>query len=71
MAGFCRLALEWPRLEIETSARRWREHSAYGTVAMPRMYFSQRYAMYPSSVDGAGKVSRSAAAAALGRLAIA
>jgi hypothetical protein len=70
MAVLCRLALESPRLEIETSAHRWSEISAYCTVVTPRMSFSWPYTLSTPLPKGAGKVSRSAAATAMFWLAL-
>jgi hypothetical protein len=60
MAVFYWLALERPGLE--TSARHWMELSVCCAVVMSRMSFSWRYTLSTPSVEGVGKVFRSAAA---------
>jgi hypothetical protein len=67
----CRLDLERPRLKTETSARPWSELSTCYVVAMPRMPFSWWYTLSTPSVEDAGSVSKSAAAVATLRLALA
>jgi hypothetical protein len=63
MAAFYQPAIERPELKIETSAQRWREHFACCVVMMSRMSFSWWYTLSTPSAEGAGKVSRSVAAA--------
>jgi hypothetical protein len=60
----CRLALERPGLEMETSARRWSEPSACCSAATPRMFFVCWYTILTPSVEGTGRVSKIAAVAA-------
>jgi hypothetical protein len=69
--AFCQLALEGPVVETESSARRWRQLSACGAVAMMRMSLSWRYTLFALSMEDVVKVTRSAAAAAKFRLALA
>jgi hypothetical protein len=54
MAAFCRLALQRPRLKIETSAQRWREITVCCAAVMSMMSFSWWYTMSTSSAEGAG-----------------
>jgi hypothetical protein len=59
-----RLALEWPGLEVETSASHGSELFAFCVVAMPRMSFSWRYTLYTPLTRGMSRVSKSAATVA-------
>jgi hypothetical protein len=61
VVAFCQLALELPRLEMETSTRHWRELSTYCATAMLRLSFSWLYTLFTQSAEGVGKVYRSAA----------
>jgi hypothetical protein len=71
IAVFYQLALERPGVKTETSAQRWRELSTCYAEAMPRMSFCWWYTLSTPSVEGVGKVSRSAATAATFYLALA
>jgi hypothetical protein len=65
MVAFCRLALDRPRLEIKTSARCWREFSSCYVAAMSRMSFTWWYTLSTLAMEGASKVYRSTATAAM------
>jgi hypothetical protein len=56
----CRLALERPGLETETSAHRWSELSTCCLAATPRMPFSYWYTLPTLSVEGADRVTKRA-----------
>jgi hypothetical protein len=58
------LALEWLGLETEASTHLWSELSSCCSVAIPWMSFNCWYNFLALSVEGAGRVSKSAAAAA-------
>jgi hypothetical protein len=58
----CRLALEQPRLETETSARRWSELFSCYSAATARMFFICWYTLLTPSVEGVGRVSKSVVA---------
>jgi hypothetical protein len=59
IAVLYRLALERPELEMEASACHWSELFAYYLAATPRMSFSYQYILPTTSVERAGRVSKS------------
>jgi hypothetical protein len=71
VAAFYHPAFERPGLENETSARHWREFFACCDVVMLRMSFSWWYTLSTPSMEGAGNVSRTAAATVIFWLALA
>jgi hypothetical protein len=59
------LALKWPRLEMKNSGHRSSELSACCSTAMLMMSFSCWYTLLTLSMEGMGRVSKSAAVAAM------
>jgi hypothetical protein len=56
----CQLALARPGVETETLAHHWSELSVCRLAATPRMSFSCWYTLPTLSIEGAGRVSKSA-----------
>jgi hypothetical protein len=61
----CRLALEQPGFDMETSADRWSELYACYMAATSRIFINCWYTLLILFVEGAGRVSKSAAAVAM------